>query len=125
MNRCLTFSEHGPNQVSSLAISFAEKLRSSGMKPLTRISLALDEHFKTCERIAELLEGLGRVAEAESHIHRAFQLNSENSKVATRYAEVLLALGDFSEATRVLRNVLDKNPTYGPARRLCELHVKS
>ncbi len=85
-------------------------------------SLALDEHFKTCERIAELSEGLGRIADAETYIRRGYQLNPNNSKVATKYAEVLFSRGESKEATQILRDTLRKNTSYGPARRLLELN---
>lgn len=81
-------------------------------------SLAINQHFKTCERIADVLEDLGRTVEAESYVIRAFQLNRSNSKVATRYAQILFSRGERQEASRVTQDVLAENPTYGPAKRL-------
>lgn len=83
-----------------------------------RQSLELNPHFKTCQRIAKILQVVGEELEAESYIEKAFELNSSNSQVATGYAELLLKKGFKQKAITILNEVLNKNPNYGPAKRL-------
>jgi tetratricopeptide (TPR) repeat protein len=81
-------------------------------------SLELDSHFKTCQRIAEVLYALGQAAEAETYIEKAFHLNPNNSQAATHYTELLVKRGFNEDAKEILDDILSRNPTYGPAKRL-------
>jgi tetratricopeptide (TPR) repeat protein len=85
-----------------------------------RRSNALSEHFKTWQRIGQVLEAQDHLQEADECWKRAYQLNSKNSQVAVGYAEVLLRQQKHQEAVRVLDEVLEANTTYGPAKRLKE-----
>ncbi|QDG50777.1 tetratricopeptide repeat protein [Persicimonas caeni] len=83
-----------------------------------RESSRIDEHFKTWQRIAQVLEKLGRATEAEEYYERAHQANPANSQVAVDYARVLLANQRVDEALELLEDVLRANTTYGAAKKL-------
>ena len=81
-------------------------------------SLKMGDHFKTCERVAEILSKTGRSAEAAKYVERAYSLNPSNAKTATQYASLLDSQDRTDEALAILDEALKRNLTYGPALKL-------
>jgi tetratricopeptide (TPR) repeat protein len=76
-----------------------------------RHSLELHEHYKTCQRIAEMLIALDRATEADEYIERAYHLKPTHSQAATNYAAVLIKRGENEKARDVLIEVVSHNST--------------
>ena len=85
-----------------------------------RKSAELDPHFKTYERMFDCFNKLGLKNEANECIKKAFQLNSKNDKVTVMYASVLAEENNVDNAVLILIDLLKRNPTYGPAKKLLE-----
>ncbi|MDM8523215.1 tetratricopeptide repeat protein [Desulfococcaceae bacterium HSG8] len=83
-------------------------LRSSESEP----------HFKTCVRTAHVLRELKRFEEADRFLEQAYRLNPKNDKTGIEYAELMLKRGQTFPAKKILNDIIRRNPTYGPARRL-------
>lgn len=81
-------------------------------------SSELDPHFKTYERISHVLRKLNRFEEADYFMEEAYLLNPKNDKTATGYSELLLRRGETGPAKDILNEIICRNPSYGPARRL-------
>lgn len=81
-------------------------------------SSELDSHFKTYERTSRVLRKLGRFEEADRFLEQAYLLNPKNDKTGTEYARVLLRRGEISPAKEVLKEILCRNPSYGPGWKL-------
>ena len=84
-------------------------------------SLELMPHYKTCQRVAEMLHALGRTSEAEPYIVQAYELNPNHSQAATEYAKLLSERGLKEDAKSLLIQVLGHNITYSPAKNLLNL----
>jgi len=79
---------------------------------------AVSAEAKHAHWIAETLAMLGQREKSYVWYERAYQLDTSNNKCATTYAAALVKQGRRDEAIRVLREVLQNTPTYGPARKL-------
>jgi tetratricopeptide (TPR) repeat protein len=83
-------------------------------------SLALCDHFKTRELLAQCFELNGNSDRALLEYHRALALNPRSNKTAVRFARLLLELGRTADSREVLVGVLARVSTYGPAKRLLQ-----
>jgi tetratricopeptide (TPR) repeat protein len=81
-------------------------------------SLSIDPHCRTYERLAFIMDQLGRNDLAFESLRKAFDLNPRNDLVSVRFAETLLRRGDLDQGKELLQQVLARNSTYGPAKRL-------
>ena len=77
-----------------------------------------EPHFKTKLFIARIHAALGRETEAFSAFVEAYNLNPHHPQTSVEYAQALLSREEHKEAARILRRVLERNRTYGPARKL-------
>ena len=66
--------------------------------------------------LSQVLAMQGREVESRKELATAFVLNPNNDRVATDHALALGAEGQGAEARAVLRSVLRRNTTYGPAK---------
>lgn len=87
---------------------------------LLQESLSMEKHFKTHHELAKLLFRSGRQEEAKHHFHAAYLSNQQNDRVAFDYAKNLFGEKKTKAAKEVLRKILERNSTYGPARRLLD-----
>jgi len=83
-------------------------------------SLAVEPHFKTYEMIYHCLSKLGKKHEAREYIEKAYNENKNNDKVAVEYSTVIFDDGNIDLSAKLLNEVLQRNPTYGPAKKLLE-----
>jgi tetratricopeptide (TPR) repeat protein len=84
-------------------------------------SLEMGDHFKTYERLYNCYVKIGEHSKARECIEKAFELNRNNDKVAIEYISKLVNEGEEDELPKkLLDEVLERNPTYGPARKLKE-----
>jgi pentatricopeptide repeat protein len=81
-------------------------------------SAQLYEHFKTYERLYGVLHMLYRDDEAFVYIEKSHRLNPRNNKTTVLYAEALVRQKRIDEAKTVLSQMLSRNATYGPAKKL-------
>jgi predicted Zn-dependent protease len=83
-------------------------------------SLAEDAHFKTHELLGDICSSRGDNEDAFNHIASAHSMNPRSDSAATRYARALSGLGRSDEARSIVNSVLERNPSYGPARQLLD-----
>ncbi len=81
-------------------------------------SLNLKQRSLTAARIYECLLHLKRGTEARRYIEMAFMLNSQSDSIAVQYAAVLLQEKKVKKAESILRTVLDRTPSFAPAKKL-------
>ena len=60
---------------------------------------------------------LGETGEAVTQFREAHRLSPQSVELATNLAIALLNIGDRDEAVRLLTDALNRDPSYGPARR--------
>lgn len=82
------------------------------------ISDRLESHFKTCERIFQCYMSISKIEEARKYIEKAYMLNQKNDKVALEYAKLLLKFDEKISAIELLKNIIQRNNSYHPAREL-------
>lgn len=85
-----------------------------------RKSLDLKKRSITAARIYECLLHLNRYDESKEYIEMAFMLNTTSDIVAVQYASRLVQDKHLKKATAILRTVLERNPSYLPAKKLFE-----
>lgn len=90
----------------------------TGALKLFRESLAIEPHFKTCELIYRCLKTTENDDEALKFLEKAYFLNSKNDKVAFTYADELYSKGEFDNSEKILNEILLRNSSYGPAKKL-------
>jgi tetratricopeptide (TPR) repeat protein len=78
-------------------------------------SLDLHPHYKTCQRVAQILVVLGKPHQAEPFIEQAYALNPNHSQTGTDFAKLLIQRGDIVRAKELLQQVVNHNKTYSPA----------
>jgi len=78
-------------------------------------SLDMAPHFKTYERLYHVLLSLDRQEEAEVYLIKAYEMKPNNDKVCVLYAELLLKRGENMKGLKIAKEILKRNPTYGPA----------
>lgn len=83
-------------------------------------SLAVDAHFKTHEVLGDIFASRGNANEAIKHFASAYNLNARSDSAATRYARALFAVGRTDDARSIIDTVLERNPSFGPARELLD-----
>jgi len=102
----------------------AEQAADSGdldtSERLYRESLTVLDHWKSHNMLARVLLRLGKTEEADEHFRLGYVGHVRNDRVATDYAERLIVNGNEAEAKRVLNEVLERNDSYMPARRLLD-----
>jgi tetratricopeptide (TPR) repeat protein len=81
-------------------------------------SLAISEHFKTHELIALCYYEINNRVESFKHLSVAYSMNTDNDKTSVLYANALYDAGMVLEAKDILANVLVRNNSYGPAKKL-------
>lgn len=85
--------------------------------PLFEESLSIQPHFKTYECAYHCYAALNQPEKAFESISAAFALNGKQDKVALHYAKALLNYKqDIAAAREVLIKILDRNPSYKPAK---------
>ncbi|MFC4776214.1 tetratricopeptide repeat protein [Paenibacillus sp. GCM10023252] len=84
------------------------------------LSQELMKHFKTLEHLYSCYDAIGNRTKAKECIQEAFLLNSNNSRTAVLYASILLEEGDKNKSLQVVNQVLEKNPSYNPAKKILE-----
>jgi tetratricopeptide (TPR) repeat protein len=85
---------------------------------LLQQSLRTSDHFKSREMVGQCWERLGDWSRAVDEYRRALLLNPQSNKTAHLLASLLLDHGDSATARDIVRSILGRCPTYGPARRL-------
>lgn len=83
-------------------------------------SLMLEEHFKTYQKKAEILEKKGLYEESYNALEKAYNLNPSNDNVATAFSKMLQKNGNSDKAIEILNAILKRNPTYSPAKKILE-----
>lgn len=83
-------------------------------------SIEIAPHFKTYERMYDCYKNLGNQRQARECIEKAFHLNSKNDKVAIEYILLLIEEDNLALASSFLEALLQRNPTYGPAKKLLD-----
>ena len=81
-------------------------------------SLELGAHFKTHELLGDIASLRGRGDDALKHFASAYRLNPNSDSAATRYARALYESARADDARSIIASVLERNPSYGPAREL-------
>lgn len=81
-------------------------------------SLHMEIHFKTYERIYQVLTSLGNYKEAREYLLKAYELNNKNEKICVEFAKVIFEEGKVLQAEEILKEVIKRIPTYGPAKKL-------
>jgi tetratricopeptide (TPR) repeat protein len=89
-----------------------------GAEGLLVESLKIRAHFKTHEVLGDICQWRGDHDEAFKHFASAYSLNPRSDSAATRYARALLGAGRIDDACTIIAQVLDRNPSYGPAQQL-------
>jgi tetratricopeptide (TPR) repeat protein len=83
-------------------------------------SICLEPHFKTYQKKSEVLEKLGKEKEAFVALEEAYMLNPMNDSVAFNYASKLFKMNRFDECIAILKTIIERNSSYGPARKLLQ-----
>lgn len=81
-------------------------------------SWAITEHGSTAFWIAQCLRHLARDDAVTHWLTLAADRSPSNDKYCTAYAADLAQRGHTTEAKRMVGTILQRNPTYGPAKRL-------
>lgn len=81
-------------------------------------SISIEPHFKSHELLGECYGKLGQTNLALREFEKAVQLNPRSEKSQTLLANCLADAGRTDQAKAVLTDLLSRNPTYGPAKRL-------
>lgn len=81
-------------------------------------SLSKEDHFKTHHELSILYKERDLYDEAGYHLEKAYSLNPNNDKVATDYSKMLITRNKIDDAKMVIRTILKRNKSYGPAIRL-------
>ena len=63
---------------------------------------------------------LGEFKEARPYIEIAYKMNKRRDKVSMQYVTELVKEGNISEAVLILEDILVRNTTYNPAKKLLE-----
>jgi tetratricopeptide (TPR) repeat protein len=85
---------------------------------LLQRSIEIADHFKSREVLGQCYERLGDRPGAIGEYRRALELNPRSNKTAHLLASALLDEGDLAAASAIVASLLDRCPTYGPARKL-------
>lgn len=83
-------------------------------------SLELDVHGKTYARIYECHKKLGNHLLGRKSIEEAYKLSPNNDKISMQYIRELYEEGNTESALTLLKDILKRNPIYGPAKKLLE-----
>jgi lipopolysaccharide biosynthesis regulator YciM len=83
-------------------------------------SLEFMKRSITAARLYECLARLNRHQEARQYIEMAFMLNTSSDVIATQYANVLIQSNETKKARIMLQNVLQRNASFQPARKLLD-----
>ena len=85
---------------------------------LLLISDELEPHFKTCHIIFKCYMSISKMKEARIFIEKSYKLNPKNDKVAFEYADLLLKLNEKELAIELLKDIIQRNPSYKSAIKL-------
>jgi tetratricopeptide (TPR) repeat protein len=85
-----------------------------------RKSLEIKPHFKTYERMYQCYKKMNKTYEAKECIEKAFYMNDKNDKVAIEYIRLLIQEGNIILSKKLLNGVLERNPSYDPAKKLLQ-----
>jgi predicted Zn-dependent protease len=110
MERALALYDEGKAAVATADLDMAGRRFTD--------SLELHPVGRTARRLAAVFEAQGKKDEARELMKRAFELSPNDDLIGVGYARALLETGNAATAASVLRSVLERNGTYGPARRL-------
>ena len=83
-------------------------------------SLGISAHFKTHELLGDIAAMRRNGEDAFKHYASAYSLNPNSDSAATRYARALLGSGRINDARSIIDSVLERNPSYGPAKDLLQ-----
>lgn len=87
------------------------------------ISLKLQVHYKTYEKLYECCNDINQIDLAGYFIRLAYEANSKNDKVSFIYATVLIEEHDLDLAKKILLEILKRNPSYKKAKILYEKYL--
>lgn len=87
-------------------------------------SLSIEPHFKTYQKKFEVLEKMGKGDEAFDALKEGYLLNPENDSIAFMYASKLFERNKLNESVLILNEILERNTTYRPAKKLLEIISK-
>ncbi|MCE9544771.1 MAG: tetratricopeptide repeat protein [Planctomycetia bacterium] len=85
---------------------------------LLQSSLRAADHFKSHEMLGQCYERLEDRSRAVEEYRRALELNPRSNKTACLLATTLVDQGELAAARVIVVSLLDRSPSYGPARRL-------
>ena len=80
------------------------------------ISLKIDKHYKTYERLYECCKCINQNDIANYFIRLAYKENSKSDKTSLLYAKYLIEENELKEARKVLSDILKRNPSYKKAK---------
>ena len=83
-------------------------------------SLEIEEHFKTYQKKADVLEMKGLYKESCDTLRKAYALNPNNDNIAVSLARKLYKVNEIYRVKDILNSVLQRNPTYNSAKKLLE-----
>ncbi len=79
-------------------------------------SLDISKHFKTYHKLGEVFLLMGMEEDALQNFSKAYKENPKNDKTALEYAKCLIKNKKTSCAIKILKKILQNNPTYKPAK---------
>ncbi|MDR2904521.1 MAG: hypothetical protein LBU73_00995 [Helicobacteraceae bacterium] len=83
-------------------------------------SIELESHFKTYQKMSEALERMKNDAKSFEALETAYNLNPVNDNLAYNYARKLLQKKELDKCRIILHNIISRNSTYLPAKKLLE-----
>lgn len=82
-------------------------------------SILLEPHYKTYEKLFLCYYSVNQIDKAFDCISCSYNLNKKNDKTALEYAKLLIEYkNDYILAQKILLNILQRNPSYKPAKYL-------
>lgn len=97
--------------------AFKQRDYNTALK-LLLISDELEPHFKTCHVIFKCYMSISKINDARNYIEKSYKLNPKNDKVAYEYADLLLKLNEKETAVELLKDIIQRNPSYKSAIKL-------
>lgn len=83
-------------------------------------SAAAEPHFKTYEMMYLCSVNLGDNDGSKEYLKKAYELNKNNDKVGVEYAKLVLEEGNKEISLEILKQILQRNNTYDPAKKILD-----
>ena len=82
-------------------------------------SNSLEPHYKTFEKLFLCYYSINQMEKAFDCISCSYNINNKNDKTALEYAKMLVEYKhDYFLAKEILLDILQRNPSYKPAKKL-------